>query len=148
MRRWRTDRGTALVEAAMTIPILLLIAAGIFEFGRAYQTWQVLTNAAREGARMSVLPNGNASAVEAGVRQYLQNGQLPLYASAGVTVDRAASVTVNGDPEGATQVTVTYPFTVMVLQPVAHLVNPGSSNRECAHSDGDRGDAQRGTITC
>ena len=127
MRRWRTDRGTALVEAAMTIPILLLIAAGVFEFGRAYQTWQVLTNAAREGARMSVLPNGNASAVEAGVRQYLQNGQLPLYASAGVTVDRAASVTVNGDPEAATQVTVTYPFTVMVLQPVARMVNPGSS---------------------
>ena len=127
MRRWRTDRGTALVEAAMTIPILLLIAAGIFEFGRAYQTWQVLTNAAREGARMSVLPNGNASAVEASVRQYLQNGQLPLYASAGVTVDRAASVTVNGDPEAATQVTVTYPFTVMVLQPVARMVNPGSS---------------------
>ncbi len=127
MRRWRTDRGTALVEAAIIIPILLLIAAGIFEFGRAYQTWQVLTNAAREGARMSVLPNGNASAVEAGVRQYLQNGQLPLYASAGVTVDRAASVTVNGDPEAATQVTVTYPFTVMVLQPVARLVNPGSS---------------------
>ena len=70
------------------------------------------------------MPNGNASAVEASVRQYLQNGQL---ASAGVTVDRAASVTVNGDPEAATQVTVTYPFTVMVLQPVARLVNPGSS---------------------
>ena len=27
MRRWRTERGTALVEAAITIPILLLIAA-------------------------------------------------------------------------------------------------------------------------
>ena len=38
MRRWRTDRVTALVEAAIMIPILLLIAAGIFEFGRAYQT--------------------------------------------------------------------------------------------------------------
>ncbi len=127
MRRWRTERGTALVEAAITIPILLLIAVGIFEFGRAYQTWQVLTNAAREGARMSVLPNGNASAVEAGVRQYMQNGQLPLYATAGVTVDRAASISVNGNAEIASQITVTYPFTFMVLQPVAQLVNAGSS---------------------
>ncbi len=46
MQRWRSKRGAALVEAAMVIPILLLISAGIFEFGRAYQTWQVLTNAA------------------------------------------------------------------------------------------------------
>ena len=127
MKRWRTERGTALVEAAIIIPILLLIAAGIFEFGRAFQTWQVLTNAAREGARMSVLPQGDASAIEAGVRQYMQDGRLPLYAAAGVTVDREASILVNGNLEAATQVTVTYPFTVMVLQPVARLVNPGSS---------------------
>ncbi len=124
MRRWRTERGTALVEAAITIPILLLIAVGIFEFGRAYQTWQILTNAAREGARISVLPNGDAGAVEAGVRQYMQNGQLPLYATAGVTVDRAASISVNGTPEVASLVTVTYPLAFMVLQPVAQLVTP------------------------
>ena len=48
MQRWRRQRGAALVESAMVIPILLLISAGVFEFGRAYQTWQVLTNAARE----------------------------------------------------------------------------------------------------
>ena len=38
--------------------------SGIFEFGRAYQTWQVLTNAAREGARVAVLPNAAAGAAE------------------------------------------------------------------------------------
>ena len=47
-------RGAALLEAAITMPIILLISVGIFEFGRAYQTWQVLTNAAREGARLAV----------------------------------------------------------------------------------------------
>ncbi len=50
----KNERGAALIEAAVTIPIILLIAVGIFEFGRAYQTWQVLTNAAREGARVAV----------------------------------------------------------------------------------------------
>ena len=49
----------------------------------------------------------------------MQNGQLPLYATAGVTVDRAVSISVNGNPEVASQVTVTYPFTFMVLQPMA-----------------------------
>ena len=61
MQKWREERGAALIEAAVTIPILLLIGVGLFEFGRAYQTWQVLTNAAREGARISVLPNAGAS---------------------------------------------------------------------------------------
>ena len=42
MQRWRKQRGAALVESAMVLPILLLVSAGIFEFGRAYQTWQVL----------------------------------------------------------------------------------------------------------
>jgi Flp pilus assembly protein TadG len=47
------ERGTALIETAMTLPLLLLVSVGIFEFGRAFQTWQVLTNAAREGARLA-----------------------------------------------------------------------------------------------
>ena len=33
----------------------VLSSPGIFEFGRAYQTWQVVTNASREGARVAVL---------------------------------------------------------------------------------------------
>ena len=77
MTLWRDTRGTALLEAAVTIPLLLLVSVGIFEFGRAYQTWQVLTNAAREGARIAVLPNSNANGVETRVRQYMQDGQLP-----------------------------------------------------------------------
>ena len=56
MRRAKSERGAALIEAAITIPLLLLISVGIFEFGRAWQTSQVLTNAAREAARLAVLP--------------------------------------------------------------------------------------------
>ena len=48
LRCWRRDeRGAALLEVAMTLPLLLLLSVTIFEFGRAFQTWQVLTNAAR-----------------------------------------------------------------------------------------------------
>jgi Flp pilus assembly protein TadG len=127
MRRWRSERGAALVEAAMVLPILLLISVGIFEFGRAYQTWQVLTNAAREGARTSVLPNGAPASVETRVRQYMQDGQLPEFAAASVTVDRAASITVNGAAQTASQIIIDYPFTFIVLQPVAQLVAPATT---------------------
>ena len=54
VRRFKNQRGAALLETAITIPLILLVSVAIFEFGRAYQTWQVLTNAAREGARIAV----------------------------------------------------------------------------------------------
>jgi Flp pilus assembly protein TadG len=120
-----SERGTAIIETALTLPLLLLVSVGIFEFGRAYQTWQVITNAAREGARVAVLPNVAAGAAEARVRQYLLSGQLPQAASAGVTVV-AGSVDIGGALAPTSVVTVTYPFNFVVLQPVARLVVSGS----------------------
>lgn len=120
--RGKSERGAALLEAAITIPMLLLIAVGIFEFGRAFQTWQILTNAAREGARIAVLPSGNDAAVEERVRDYLAAGQLPQAAGASVAVNRAATLTVNGANVSASQVTVSYPFQFQWLNPVMQLV--------------------------
>ncbi|HXT33635.1 MAG TPA: TadE family protein, partial [Vicinamibacterales bacterium] len=76
MKRIRSEKGAALLEAAITVPIILLISVGIFEFGRAYQTWQVLTNAAREGARVAVISGTTDDAVKARVVAYMQNGAL------------------------------------------------------------------------
>ena len=123
----RSERGAALLEAAITIPILLLIAVGIFEFGRAYQTWQVLTNAAREGARVAVLPNTSVSAVQDRAREYMVSGQLSNAGTATVDVDRNVSIVVNGANVPASQVTVQYPFNFIVLQPVARLINQNGS---------------------
>ncbi len=127
MSRVKREDGQALIEAALTIPLLLLLAVGIFEFGRAYQTWQILTNAAREGARMAVVPSPEPGAPEARVREYMQLGQLSKYASAGVTVDRNASIMVNGRAVPATQVSIDYPFDFIMLKPVAMLV-PGTTS--------------------
>src|SRR5712692_11119291 len=69
-KRLSSERGTAILETALTLPLLLVVSVGIFEFGRAYQTWQVMTNAAREGARVAVMPSSPTGAAEARVRQY------------------------------------------------------------------------------
>lgn len=127
MRKLHNQRGTALLEAAITIPILLLISVGIFEFGRAYQTWQVLTNAAREGARVAILPSSDNAGPEARARAYMKDGGLPNYDSASVAVNRSASVQVNGAAVSASQVTIGYPFQFIVLQPVAKLIAPSTS---------------------
>ncbi len=127
MRRARRQDGQALVEAALTIPILLLIAVAIFEFGRAYQTWQILTNAAREGARVAVVPGGGATGAQQRVLQYMQAGQLPNAGTAAISVNRNATIMVSGAAVSASQVDIAYPFNFIVLRPVARLINGSSA---------------------
>src|SRR5436190_7967537 len=47
----RPRRGQTLVEFALTLPLLLLLMFGIIEFGRIFQAWVTLQNAARTAAR-------------------------------------------------------------------------------------------------
>lgn len=46
------QRGVAAVELALVIIFLLLLTAGIVEFGRAFWYYDALTKATRDGARM------------------------------------------------------------------------------------------------
>ena len=57
VRRWRSEDGQALVEFAIVVPVLLLLILGLVEFSRAWNTKQVLTDAAREALRNSVVAN-------------------------------------------------------------------------------------------
>jgi hypothetical protein len=57
LRRWGSEDGQALVEFALVVPLLLLLIVGLVEFARAWNTQQVLTDAAREALRNSVVAN-------------------------------------------------------------------------------------------
>ena len=52
------ERGAAMVEFALVVPLLLVLLVGIFEVSHAWQNYQVLTDAAREGARRAVIRDG------------------------------------------------------------------------------------------
>lgn len=125
MKRLRNQKGAALLETAITLPLVLLVTVSIFEFGRAYQTWQVLTNAAREGARVAVLADATDAQVTTAVRNYLSTGQLPKAAreAASVAIERSVPF---GASSSASKITVSYPFNFMVLNPVIRMVKPGS----------------------
>jgi Flp pilus assembly protein TadG len=125
--RMKNERGAALLETALALPMVLLVAVGIFEFGRAYQTWQVVTNAAREAARVAVLPNGNLAIATERARAYMQAGQLPTADAATVALTPVTLDLGSGVSVAASNVTVTYPFEFIVLQPVAQLVVSGSN---------------------
>lgn len=59
------DRGAALVELALILPILVTLLVGITQFGMAYSARVSIQGAAREGARVLALrqPQNVAAAV-------------------------------------------------------------------------------------
>jgi Flp pilus assembly protein TadG len=121
LRRLAGERGQAMLETAMTLPLVLVVCVGIFEFGRAYQTWQILTNAAREGARLAVLPGSTVTNVQDRVRQYLTSGEVSNPSSANVAVT-TGSVPMGSATVPSSIVTVSYPYSFIVLQPVVRLL--------------------------
>lgn len=127
-RSYSSERGQALMETALVLPIVLLVAVGIFEFGRAFQTWQILTNAAREGARIAVLPGTPVSDVQSRVATYMQQGQLLNATPDMVVVDQGVTMAIGPTATAsASVVTVNYPFSFVMLNPVARLVSSSGS---------------------
>lgn len=60
----RDERGAAVVEFALVLPLLILFTFGIIEFGRAYSAKIELTAAVREGARAAALGNDGVAATK------------------------------------------------------------------------------------
>jgi Flp pilus assembly protein TadG len=113
--RTARDRGTAAVEFALVLPVLLLILFGIIDFGRALNAQIELTGAAREGARLAALGYSNAQV------------QARVVAAApslsGVTVTIAAGCPTGAGPVANAQVDVSYRFSFITpIGAIASLV--------------------------
>jgi len=122
--RW--ERGAELIEFAFVLPILLLVAFGIIDFGFLFKEYEVVTNAAREGARLKSLGDStgySTADVQARVAQYVINGGLDGSLLQPVSVT-AASIPVNAantvNASGYT-VTVTYPHRFWVLAGISQM---------------------------
>lgn len=95
-------RGQALVEFALVVPILLFLLLGIVDFARAWNVYEVLTDAGREATRLAVVDNGST---QAEVRNVVKQAA----ARAGVTVTDTDIAIVEGAARGdPTTVTITY----------------------------------------
>jgi Flp pilus assembly protein TadG len=120
-RLWKAEHGAELIEFAMTFPLLLLVVMGIIDFGLLFQQYEVLTNAAREGARVSVLPGYGTTDIQTRVNQYLQGTSL---SSASVTTTVGAGQTLSigsGLCVSVKAVTVTYPHEYLFLSGIANF---------------------------
>jgi Flp pilus assembly protein TadG len=120
IRLRRSERGAELIEFALVLPLLIFIILGLIDFGFMFQRFEVVTNAAREGARMAALPGYAATDVDARVRSYLTTGGVDA-----TTTNTTVSVTSVTIPAGAgpalagKRVQVTYASPYLFLGPFA-----------------------------
>jgi len=119
----RSRSGQNLVEFAIVVLLLMSLALGIIEFGRVWMTFQVVTNASREGARLAALPTGftDTAAVQARVNTYMSSANLDP-SRATVTVSN-----VDGSTGTDAVVTVTYNADLLFLSPVVKLMDSSSA---------------------
>lgn len=126
LRRFsRSERGAELVEFAMVMPFFLLLVAGIVDFARLFHSWEVTTNAAREGARVAVLPGYNVNdyaAARGRVTQYIAGSNAD-----GTAVTQISLVpmplTPGLPPGSAVNVTVTYTYNYRFIGPIMNFLN-------------------------
>jgi Flp pilus assembly protein TadG len=121
-RRLRDARGAELVEFALVLPLLLVLIAGIVDFALLFQAYEVVTNAAREGARVRVLPGYTNADAQARVRAYLDASGLT-----GTTTTTVNATAIPGGGAGAPattgyQVNVQYVHPITLLGPIFGLI--------------------------
>ncbi len=116
--RKRGEKGQALAEFALLIPIFLILLFAIVDFGMGFHSWITVTNSAREGARLGVV-----QATEADIKDRVyQTANLP---------DEATKMTVivtnaQGLPGESVVVKVDYDYDL--ITPLAGLVQLVSGN--------------------
>jgi Flp pilus assembly protein TadG len=124
-RLGRQEKGGVAVEFAVIGPILVLLIAGILDFGHAWFMKQIVTNASREGARYGVTYRANATNTRVApnaynptiqnyiIQNYLTNSGLPSDAHPAVTL--AGTGLATGASGAPLEVTVTATKTWWIL---------------------------------
>jgi Flp pilus assembly protein TadG len=129
MIRPSSEKGAAALEAALVLPLILAITFGLIEFGLLMYNKQVITNAAREGARRGIvqavprIPYSNGTDGIADVVHLYADRHLVTFASAKPVPDVTVPAICNTFEDNL-NVTVSYPYRFLV----ASNFIPGLSN--------------------
>ena len=120
------DRGQALVETALVLPLLLLLIVGLFDVGRAVWLSNTLATAVREGTRYGIVHGAlSASPTGPGAASYTPpdtdttiTAQVRNYASGVPNTLTVQSTWPDGNANRGSRivVTATFPFTPILSQ--------------------------------
>ena len=65
-KRALNERGQAMVETAIVLPLLLIVLVGLIQFGLLFRDYLALVDAVRVGARAAAVSRGSADPAAAG----------------------------------------------------------------------------------
>jgi Flp pilus assembly protein TadG len=138
-KRRNSERGTQLLELAIVLPLLLFLGMLVSEGSDFIRVHQVLNNAAREGAKLSSMPENWCkgttqeisdcqNSIVSAVVQYASNNGVTLPAANVVVNQQAAWVVPAGAATGfwVSQVTVTYSYPIVYLKIAPGFTIPDS----------------------
>ncbi len=123
-RRPHDSKGAILVEMAFALPLMTIIFLSIIDLGLIVREYQLVQNAAREGARISSLPQyylpsakdptATLAAIQNQVVQYCAQEKIVI--SAGdVTVNQNYPITIGAGTACGSEITVTYTRPLLLL---------------------------------
>jgi Flp pilus assembly protein TadG len=122
-------RGAATVELALILPLLFTVVLGILEFGRAMMVMNLVTNAAREGARMAVLEGSTNTDVQNAIKTMLNKSTGVATSNVTTTITVAAAAgnadagnqVANAHMRDLITVKVSVPYNSVMLIPGKYL---------------------------
>ena len=120
----RNQQGQALVEFALVLPLVLILVISVFEFARAWNIQQVITDTARECARVAVIGNGNGKT--AAEIQTEIDATVDTAFSVAAIDPATATITTNGLASGRgfnATVGISVPYQFIFLGPLMDLIS-------------------------
>jgi Flp pilus assembly protein TadG len=107
LRRMKDEKGQALTEFALVLPILLFLIMATIQFGFALNSYLVLTGLARDAARVGSVTNDDSE-----IHRTIQQNNPTLDASKiSITISPSESARHRGDQ---IQISLKYPVPIIV----------------------------------
>ncbi|MGI6119143.1 MAG: TadE/TadG family type IV pilus assembly protein [Desulfosporosinus sp.] len=120
IRRIKDEKGQAVVELAITLPLLLLILGGIIDFGWIITNQNAIDRSARDGARYAIVHTTGTDPVES-IKTYTK-----ALAPAGIQEKLTIDVTfTDPDTPRSGDVIVAVSGNIAVLTPLAGIFVEG-----------------------
>lgn len=109
----RSEKGQALIEFTIILPILLLLLFGIMEFGRIYSTGLIMNHVAREGVRI-----GSTGASDSQIIEVIKNSSPTLDSTQlAISIMPEQLLRIRGE-----ELTVSVSYPVRVLAPFISVI--------------------------
>jgi Flp pilus assembly protein TadG len=128
------QKGVAVVEFAIVLPLLLLLLFGIIEFSLLMYNKAMVTNASREGARRGIVYRVDPTTfnysplddtqIRTEVTNYLSNHLITLSGTSTHTTTITRAVEVSGN---TLNIQVSYPYHFLIVPTVAALASTGGT---------------------